>query len=662
MTEIEWREMVSEITSRNLEAGREAIRRHAWREAFDLLTEADENSPLPPEDLEALGAAGWWVARLDASIAARERAFELYLEAGEVRRAATVAMAVAKDHFGKGAGSVGAAWVKRADQLLADQPECVEQGWLKRLHGVMAFEGTKDFPTALEQAGEGLDVATRFRDRDLMATCLHDQGRALVALGRGEEGWSLIDEATVAAVAGELTPYTTAVVYCNTITACAQIADVRRAAEWSDAAKRWCERQSIAGFPGMCRVYRAEIMAMRGRWIEAESEARAACEELKGFNVGYAAEAHYELGEIRLFIGDLPAAEEAFKQGHRLGRDPQPGLALLRLRQGNIDGAAHAIGHALEETSIDLERAELLPARVEIALARDQYDEASAAAEELETIAERFGSDVFQAESLRARGMLELHRGDESEAVKTLRGAWRLWSAAEAPYEAARTRVLIGKALSACGDDDSARLEFEAAASVFEEIGASLDLRETLDLIGDAAVHVVPGTSKATRTFLFTDIVGSTSLVEAVGDDAWHDLVRWHDQTLRTLFAAHSGQEVDHAGDGFFVAFEHPSAAIDCAVAIQRKLGEHRRAHGFAPRVRIGVHETEATRSGVGYRGKGVHEAARIASVADGEEIVASEETGRRWARRSTLSEPREVVLKGLDRPMKVVSIDWRSS
>jgi class 3 adenylate cyclase len=161
------------------------------------------------------------------------------------------------------------------------------------------------------------------------------------------------------------------------------------------------------------------------------------------------------------------------------------------------------------------------------------------------------------------------------------------------------------------------------------------------------------------KTFMFTDIVRSTALAEALGDDAWADLLRWHDETLRGLFAAHHGEEVVATGDGFFVGFDSPEAALGCAVAIQRRLTEQRQKQGFAPQVRIGVHASEAAQVGRNFRGKGVHEAARIAGLAEGGEIVASAATvGTGSAYR--VSEARAVSLKGISEQIEVVSIEWR--
>jgi class 3 adenylate cyclase len=160
------------------------------------------------------------------------------------------------------------------------------------------------------------------------------------------------------------------------------------------------------------------------------------------------------------------------------------------------------------------------------------------------------------------------------------------------------------------------------------------------------------------KTFMFTDIVGSTQLVEALGDEAWEVLLRWHDETLRALFAAHQGAEVVGTGDGFFVGFDSPEAALACAVAIQRRLAEHRQNAGFAPQVRIGVHASEATQVAQNFRGKGVHEAARIAALAGGGEVYASQVTAA--GSRYPASDPRSVALKGIAEPVEIVTVDWR--
>jgi class 3 adenylate cyclase len=655
---------MSHVAAEPLEAGREALRRHAWREGYELLESADATASLSAEDLEGLAAAAWWTGRLEACISARERAFAGYTAADDRPRAAIVAMALAKDYYAKQSSSIGTAWVTRAERLLADVPECVERGYLERLLSVIAFEGRGDFESALAHAQRALDIGRQFDDRELQSLALHDQGRVLVAKGEVAEGMAMIDEATVAAVSGELSPYHTGVIYCNTITACKELADYRRAGDWTEAAKRWCERQAISGFPGMCRVYRASIMLVRGAWSDAEIEARRACDELVEFNLGYTAEAFYELGEVRMRRGDLAAARQAFKQAHELGRDPQPGLALLRLAEGNTAGACACIDHALDEESRDLHRASLLPAQVEIALAADDVAKACSAADELDTISQVYGSDALAAAASLARCRIALEEGDARPAARDARQALRLWQEVGAPYEVAHARVLLASAYLADGDVDGALLELQAAASGFERLGAVPDMRraraklESLGAAHDVVEPVDAGYSK--KTFMFTDMVRSTELIEAIGDDAWGDLRRWHDDTLRSLFAAHGGEEIHHSGDGFFVAFTKPTEAVECAVAVQRTLHDHRRAHGFAPIVRIGLHAAEATRDSSGYQGKGVHAAARISAQAGAGEILASAKTLAGAALQFSASPARSVELKGLAEPVELVEIDWR--
>lgn len=655
---------MKQVVGDSLEAGREAIRKHAWYDAFDLLSGADQGDGLSAEDLESLAQAAWWTGRLDGCISARERAFSSYVEAGDPRGAARVAMDLAKDCYAKQAGSVAAGWVRRAERILEQEEDCVEHGYLARLHGVIAFEGMADFDRALVEANRALEIAQRFGDRDLQAVAIHDQGRALVAKGQVAEGLPLLDESTAAAVSGELAPMATGVIYCNMITTCGQLGDYRRAGEWNEVAKRWCERQAIAGFPGICRVHRAEIMRLRGAWPEAEQEARRACEELRTFNLEAAAEAFYEVGEIRLRVGDLEAAEEAFGQANELGRDPMPGLALLRLAEGKLDSAVTCIGRALGEEGRELARARLLPAQVELSTAAGDLEGARAAAEELEEIAGRYEGTALKAAAAAARGRLHLAAGDPSEAVRCLRAALRLWREIDLPYEGAETTLQLAQAYRAEGDHDSALLELRSAGTTFERLGARPEERRAAELLrswhGDKAMTAMPGGERAVKTLMFTDIVRSTKLVDAIGDEAWGDLVRWHDRTLRSLFAEHRGHEVDHAGDGFFVAFDEPGEALACAVAVQRTLARHRQSSGFAPQVRIGLHMADARRSGRSYRGKGVHEAARIAEICEGGQILASADTVAAGGSRFRATEPRTLTLEGISEPVEILSIEWR--
>ena len=643
-----------------LDEGREAVRRHAWREAFELLTAADQTSGLNADDLEALASAAWWSGHAVECISARERAYPLHLNAGHPRRAALLALALAKGQFEQRASAVGMAWLSRAERLLRDEPVGVEHGHLSRLQAVVALEIDVDYHRALEYATNTLDIGTRFGDRDLIALGLQDQGRALVGRGQVGEGMALFDEAAVAALSGELQPLTTGIIYCNLIDTCEGMADYKRAREWTDAARRWCDRQSISAFPGMCRVHRAEVIRLQGAWQEAELEARGAFEELRGFIAVYAAEALYVIGETRLGRGDLVEARDAFRQAHELGREPNPGLALLRLAEGDVGAAAAAIKRGLASAHQPLPRARLLPAQVTIALAAGDRVTASAAATELESIASTYATAALKARALSARAAVTLAEGDAESAVRDFCDALALWREVEAPYEEARTRVGLASAYQAGGDPEGGMLELRAAHATFARLGAALDERHIAQLLadaGDTSAQPAAG-DPMTRTFVFTDIVKSTELVAAMGDEAWNEVLRWHDQTLRGLIARHGGEEISHSGDGVFASFAQPERAIECAVQIQRTLADHRRTHGFAPPVRIGVHQAAATRVGLDYRGKGVHEAARIAAEAQGGEVLVSWHTAQPC--NFTLSEPREMSLKGIAQPVQVVSVSWR--
>ena len=629
---------MAEVLER-LEQARAAAASGAWPQAYALLSEVEGGQLDDPDELEMLGEVAWWTGRVDESSDARTRAYAARLELGEEPRAGLLALKVGRELEHK-RSPLAKAWFARAERLLAEWPDAVEYGYLVRTRARLAMKAG-DQDGALAHAEETIALGTRHAERNLMALGLHDKGTILVHQGDVEEGLALLDEATVAAVSGELDPYTTAVVYCGIIAACRDLGDYGRAGDWTEAAQRWCERQAISGFPGVCRVNRAEIMRLRGSWPEAEEEIQRAVDELHDFAPDIAGLAFYELGELQLRMGDLDAAEQAFREAHTLGTDPHPGLALLRLARGETDAALRGMRRALEVASDKLRRARLLPAQVEVAVAAGDAETAEAAAEELRGIAAGFGSASMAAWSAAADGSVAQARGDHSAALEKLRAAVKLFHEVEAPYEAARVRTLLADAFRADGDHDSAELELRTAQATFERLGAARDAR-----LAGAALARLPrdGGVRAGRTFLFTDICDSTPLVQAIGDEAWQNLIGWHDRTLRALFEEHGGEEVDHAGDGFFVAFPDPQRAAECAIAIQRSLAEHRRSHGFAPQVRAGVHAAEAEQARGSYWGKGVHEAARIGGLAGAGEILASRATAEQLNGVAS-SEPRSAEL-----------------
>jgi class 3 adenylate cyclase len=652
---------MSQLIKDRVQQGRDAYRRHAWYEAFDSLREADSETPLSPQDLKILAESAWFAGDPNAATEARERAHAGFLEQGDKCRAAEVALELANDHLGRLETAIGNGWLGRARRLLEQTPdECAAHGWQALSLAYIALRLTGDREEALRQAQLAQQIGERLAILAIQTLALQQQGYALVGMGRVDDGLALIDESTVAAVSGELDPLTTGRVYCMTISVCRDLADWRRAVEWTDAAERWCRRQSVSGFPGICRVYRAEIMQLRGFWADAEREAKRACEELTRYELLYGGEAQYEVGEVRLRVGDLDGAREAFRQANELSREPEPGRSSLRLAEGDAEGANNSIKRALANVeSQAIIQARLLPAAVEIGLAAGDIEAVAQHVAQLEEIAGSFRTAAVIATAEYARGLLLLAQGDAAGASARQRHAVELWHEVGAPYETARARAALGATLRADGDDATARAEFESAKAAFERLGAVPDAKRVGQLLGEDQGIALRAGDRVKRTFVFTDIVGSTPLVEALGDDAWQELIRWHDETLRTIFNRYGGTEVRQTGDGFFVAFEDASAAIEAAVAVQRSLAEQRRSHGFAPQIRIGLHEAQASTRAIDFAGRGVHEASRIGSLADGGQILASVNTVQSAATRFSVSTPRTVSLKGVSQPLEVVTIEW---
>jgi DNA-binding CsgD family transcriptional regulator len=456
----------------------------AWIDAHAALSAADEAAPLAPDDLELLALAAYMLGRDDDYLRALERAHYGHLDANDAPRAARCTWWIGLCLLMLGESSPAQGWFARGDRLLErEQSDCVDRGYLLLAHMLQCF-GEEDFQGAHDLAGEAIEIGQRFGDRDLVAMGVMDQGHALLELGRTGEGLRLIDESMVAVTSGELSPIVAGILYCNTISVCRGAHELRRAREWTAALTVWCERQpDMVAHTGVCLAHRAEIMLVQGSWEQAFDEARRLVTD-GVLNRRAASAALYVQGELHRLQGDFDAAEEAYRLLTRRGGAAQPGLALLRLAQGNVDAALAAIRRVADETGPPLDRAGLLPAHVEIALAAGEVEEAARASDELAAIAGAHGSDALHARSAYARGALALARDEAGVALTALRESSLAWLALEAPYEEARARVLIGLACRELGDHDGAELELDAARAAFEQLGAQPDLARAHALAG----------------------------------------------------------------------------------------------------------------------------------------------------------------------------------
>jgi ATP/maltotriose-dependent transcriptional regulator MalT len=471
------------LTIGGAEPARAAARASQWEQALEALAALDATEPLSAEDLEEMGEAAWWVGRLPESIAARERSVAEYVAAGQPRRAALVALRLFHTFSVRGDGAVATGWLRRATRLLDGESEGVEHGqlWLAEAR-VARARGDAD--AELDYARRAIALGHEFADADLFALGQYVEGRALVRQGQVYDGMATLDEAMLAGRPGELGAMATAQVYCNVIAACQELGDLRRAGEWTEALRGWCESQPASVFPGLCRVHRAEVMRLRGAWSEAEHEARRASDDLLESMPAFASAALYQLGEVRRQRGQLDKAELAFRRASDLGREPQPGLALVRLAQGKADAAGASVRRALAQESSRLTRARLLPAHVEIAVAGGDLPAATAAAQELGEIALAYRSIALEAAAAFATGRVELAADQVPAALASLRRAWELWRAADCPFEAAEARRALGLACRAAGDAEGAELALSSSLAAFERLGATAESARTAELLG----------------------------------------------------------------------------------------------------------------------------------------------------------------------------------
>lgn len=469
----------------DLERGRLAYERKAWREAYEALSRLAGSDVLEADDLERLAVAAYLLALDDECGTFLERAHLRFLEDGRTARAIRCAFWLGMTLIFRGEVGPGSGWLARGQRLLeSEQEETAEHGYLL-LPLAFRQEAEGDWEAAIATAERATAIAERVGDSDLYALGTQMQGHLLVMHGRIAQGLPLLDEAMVAATSAAESPIVIGIVYCGVVLACVESYEVRRAREWTDVLARWCRDQpDLVAFTGRCLIHRSEIKQLSGDWDGALDEARLAGERLaQGFNRSATAQAFYRQGELHRLRGDLDAAEKAYAAASRYGLEPLPGLALLRLAQRRAEDASSALRRALAETAELPRRAALLPAAVEALLALGDLDGAREACRELEELAAAFGSMLLAATAAQARGAVLLSEGDAAAALVSIRHAWHKWEELGAPYEAARARVLISLACRQLGDDATARWELEAARDALDGLGARPDVARVASLI-----------------------------------------------------------------------------------------------------------------------------------------------------------------------------------
>jgi ATP/maltotriose-dependent transcriptional regulator MalT len=462
-----------DAVDQRLEQARAAHARRDWPTAYDLFSEVRRSGDLSADDLFALADAAWWLGLIRETLAVSEECHERYLSEGRVEDAAMVALGTGFNWFLRGQPEIGTGWVSRGQRLLEDVPPCVAHGFLLSMEADERL-AAGDVDGALEVADRLLQLGKRIGEPVLASFALAVQGEAAIHRGDARRGFALLDEAMLPVLAGRVPPDMAGNLYCRMMTLCHRLADASRARHWTDVTESWCETFSSAVmFAGICRVHRSQLLRLQGFWEEAERSSSLATVELAELNVEAVGEAHYELGEIHRLRGDLVAAETCFAAARSLGRDPQPGAALLLLAQGRGEDAAAALRVLLTEVTDPFLRVRLLHAQAQVGVALDDAALVRASTGELDLHATTYRTAGFQAWAEHDRGAAHLLAGEYAVALRSLRAARATYESMAASYDVATTRLLIARALRESGDTAGATAEERLADEALASLGAA---------------------------------------------------------------------------------------------------------------------------------------------------------------------------------------------
>jgi ATP/maltotriose-dependent transcriptional regulator MalT len=460
-----------------VEAAREAFARHSWFEAYTLLSDAAQDADA--DQLEMLAVAANLIGRDQDSVRAWERAHGEHLRAGRPDRAASSACWAALTLLLRGEMAQAGGWMTRAERIveeLGPDVPVAARGMLL-IPAAIAAVSSGDAETARHVGDQIISIATAVHEPDLLAFGRLTTAQAALVAGDIARSMRLFDEVMVSVTMGDVSPIPSGIIYCAVVEGCVEACDLRRAAEWTEALRRWCDDQpDLVPYRGQCMVHRSQVLLAQGSWAEAAGEADRACQRLADPFHPALGRAHYQRGELHRLRGELDAAADAYRDASRYGHDPVPGFALLRLAQGDVDGAGRAANRMLDEHGIGPARSGLLAAAVEVRLATGDTTAARQLADELGFLAEETGAEMLAASAAYARGTVLLASGDETSAIAALRAACTAWRDLQAPYEVARARFQLGLAYRTTGDGDAADMELDGARATFESLGAAVDL------------------------------------------------------------------------------------------------------------------------------------------------------------------------------------------
>ena len=466
-----------------LEQRRASSGERTWGDTYEKLAAANGDERLELDHLEDLALSAHMIGHDEAATDAWTRAHREALRCNDPERAARNAFLIGSGLLFRGEIAPAMGWFARGGRVLEGRGAAAEHAWLLTWNAFpRMFSGDPEgAQPAFAQASE---LARGFDDVDLLTMARLGQGMCLVMQGRAEAGVGLLDEVMVGVTSGEVSPVFAGIAYCSVIQACSDLFDLRRAREWTAALTRWCDAQpGLVPYRGNCLVHRCEILQLQGSWSEALEAAEQACDHLSGpLKWDSLGSAYYQLGELQRLRGEHDRAEQSYRRASEAGRQPEPGLALLRLAQGRVDLAVAVMRRVVDETADPSARSRLLPAYVEIMLAAADVPSARAGAEELAQIAAFLDAPYLHAVAAASVAAVLLADGDARSALPKLRIAAAVWRDLDAPHETARVKVLIGLACRALGDPETATLELDGARAVFKTLGAGPDI-ERLDAL-----------------------------------------------------------------------------------------------------------------------------------------------------------------------------------